>query len=106
MMLTSSLSVICLVVVFVVEDESGCEDIEDVQHTGLSTSGYAVGKRLLGMGLGGINKEKIDEARKNNVILKDEAQQKSTPTFEEIVLQKKKKKVYILLFQYCEAFFK
>ena len=82
---------------FVVEDESGGEDIEDVHHTGLSTSGYAVGKRLLGMGLGGINKEKIDEARKNNVIVKDEAQQKSTPTFEEIVSQKKRKKVYVLV---------
>lgn len=79
---------------FVVEDESGGEDIEDVHHTGLSTSGYAVGKRLLGMGLGGINKEKIDEARKNNTVVKDEAQQKSIPTFEEIVLQKKRKKVY------------
>lgn len=68
-------------------DELEC----DISHTALSTSGYAVGKRLLDMGLTGINKKKIEEANKS--ITSPEVVDAHIPTPEEIVTQKLKKKL-------------
>ena len=73
-----------------VDYESGPDDV-DLSHTALSTSGYAVGKRLLDMGLGGINREKIDESNKNRAI--SDVSDINIPSAEDIVAQKKRKKV-------------
>ncbi|XP_057309577.1 Golgi-specific brefeldin A-resistance guanine nucleotide exchange factor 1-like [Hydractinia symbiolongicarpus] len=74
------------------EYESGPDDMEnDIIHTALSTSGYAVGKKLLGMGLGGMNKDKLDESKQNSVF--HHQANTSAPTKEDIIMQKKNKKL-------------
>lgn len=87
----------CYYLIYLAEYESGPDDMEhDVIHTALSTSGYAVGKKLLGMGLGGMNKDKLDEAKQNSVF--HHQINASAPTKEDIIMQKKNKKVDFVVF--------
>ena len=79
---------------FIVEDDDEHHD----HHNDLpiSNSGYALGKKLLGLGLGGIDKDKIDEAKRMNSS-NDGISTPNLPSKEDIVLQKAKKKVRVYL---------
>lgn len=79
-------------VVWFLAEESEIDDIEQYDtHTAVSTSGYAVGKRLLNLGLYGMDKEKVAAGQKDRCspLLSG----LPAPTAAEIVARKKRKKV-------------
>lgn len=72
-----------------IEDESGVEELEeDLSHTALSTSGYALGKRFLNMGLSGINKKLVEA---NKVLPASSVQNINLRSPEDIINQKRMK---------------
>lgn len=82
--------------IFCLTEESEFDEMEQYE-TAVSTSGYAVGKRLLNLGLYGMDKDKMESTQKDAA--SPDLSEVPAPTAAEIAARKKKKKVNFTFFR-------